>query len=84
MWLDEPTASLDAESEQSVQLAIRRLCADKTTLAIAHRLNTIVDADCIYVLQDGAVVESGRHDELMRQDGRYATFFNIQFDVEPA
>lgn len=83
--LDEPTASLDAESEHFVQMAIRRLCAGKTTLAIAHRLNTIDDADCIHVLEDGTVVESGRHEALMAANGRYATFFNLQFGTtEPS
>lgn len=55
--LDEPTAALDSESEHHVQTAIRRLCAGKTTLAIAHRLNTIRDADCIHVLEGGRVAE---------------------------
>jgi subfamily B ATP-binding cassette protein MsbA len=77
--LDEPTASLDSESEHKVQEAMRRLCAGKTTLVIAHRLNTIVDADCIHVVENGAIVESGRHGELLRKDGRYATFFRLQF-----
>lgn len=80
--LDEPTASLDAESENFVQVAIRRLCAGKTTLAIAHRLNTICDADRIHVIEGGTVVESGRHDELIARNGRYATFFNLQFGFE--
>jgi ABC-type multidrug transport system fused ATPase/permease subunit len=77
--LDEPTASLDSESEHKVQEAMRRLCAGKTTLVIAHRLNTIVDADCIHVVENGVIVESGRHAELLRKDGRYATFFRLQF-----
>ena len=77
--LDEPTSSLDSESERKVQEAVRRLCAGKTTLVIAHRLNTIVDADCIHVVEQGAIVESGRHEELLRRGGRYATFFRLQF-----
>jgi ATP-binding cassette subfamily B protein len=77
--LDEPTASLDGESEQKVQEAIRRLCAGKTTLVIAHRLNTIKDADCIHVVEDGAIVEFGPHAELLRKNGRYAAFFRLQF-----
>ena len=59
--------------------AIARLCAGKTTIVIAHRLNTIVDADCIHVVEKGAIVESGRHGELLRKGGRYATFFRLQF-----
>jgi subfamily B ATP-binding cassette protein MsbA len=77
--LDEPTASLDSESEQKVQEALRRLCAGKTTLVIAHRFNTILHADCIHVVEDGMIVESGRHEALLRRDGRYATFFRLQF-----
>ena len=77
--LDEPTASLDSESEQKVQEAIHRLCTGKTTLTIAHRLNTIVHADCIHVVENGVIVESGRHGELLRKGGRYATFFRLQF-----
>jgi ATP-binding cassette, subfamily B, bacterial MsbA len=77
--LDEPTSSLDSESERKVQEALRRLCTGKTTLVIAHRLNTIVDADCIHVVEQGKIVESGRHAELLRRGGRYATFFRLQF-----
>ena len=77
--LDEPTASLDSESEHYVQEAIRKLCQGKTTLAIAHRLNTIRDADRIHVIERGTVVESGKHERLLAQNGRYATFFRLQF-----
>lgn len=77
--LDEPTASLDSESEHAVQTAIRRLCAGKTTLAIAHRLNTILDADRIHVVEHGRIRESGSHEELLAMNGRYATFFRLQF-----
>ncbi len=77
--LDEPTASLDNESEHKVRDAIARLCAGKTTIVIAHRLNTIVDADCIHVVEKGTIVESGRHGDLLRKGGRYATFFRLQF-----
>jgi len=76
--LDEPTASLDSESEQLVQDAIARLCEGRTTLVVAHRLHTIVHADQILVIEDGAIAESGRHEELMRKNGRYASFFRLQ------
>jgi ATP-binding cassette subfamily B protein len=82
--LDEATAALDSESERLVQDAIARLCENRTTLVIAHRLHTIMHADQILVVEGGAVVETGRHDELLRQDGRYATFFRLQHrDANP-
>ena len=77
--LDEPTASLDTESEQKLQEALCHLCAGKTTLVIAHRLNTITHADCIHVVEHGMIVEAGRHEVLMRKGGRYTVFFRLQF-----
>ena len=76
--LDEATASLDSESERYVQEALAELCKGRTTLVIAHRLSTITHADCILVVEDGTVVESGRHDELLRKGGRYASFHRLQ------
>jgi ATP-binding cassette, subfamily B, bacterial MsbA len=76
--LDEATASLDSESERLVQGAIEHLCQGRTTIVIAHRLHTVVDADRIFVIEDGAVVESGRHDDLLRKGGRYASFYRLQ------
>ncbi len=82
--LDEATASLDSESERQVQLAIEHLCQGRTTIVIAHRLHTVVDADRIFVIEDGTVVESGRHEELLRKGGRYASFYRLQLrDQEP-
>ncbi len=76
--LDEATAALDSESELQVREAMERLCRGRTSLAIAHRLHTVSHADRIYVIEDGRVVESGRHDELLRKRGRYATFYRLQ------
>jgi ATP-binding cassette subfamily B protein len=76
--LDEATASLDSESERLVQEAIEHLCQNRTTLVIAHRLHTVMHADRIFVIEDGRVAESGRHDELLRKGGRYATFYRVQ------
>jgi ATP-binding cassette subfamily B protein len=83
--LDEATASLDSESERLVQDAMTRLCEGRTTIAIAHRLHTITHADRILVVESGAIVESGRHDELLRKGGRYAAFYRLQInnDQEP-
>jgi ATP-binding cassette, subfamily B, bacterial MsbA len=77
--LDEATAALDSESERQVQEAIEHLCQGRTTLVIAHRLQTIMHSDTIHVVEGGQVVESGRHDELLRRNGRYASFFRLQY-----
>ncbi len=84
LLLDEATAALDSESERDVQDALARLCAGRTTLAIAHRLSTVADADMTYVVEDGAVVESGRHAELIRSNGRYASFYRLLLKDAPA
>jgi ATP-binding cassette subfamily B protein len=82
--LDEATASLDSESERQVQQAVEHLCQGRTTIVIAHRLHTVVHADCIHVVEDGGITESGRHEELMRRRGRYASLYRLQFrDQEP-
>jgi ATP-binding cassette subfamily B protein len=76
--LDEATAALDSESEKQVQEAIEHLCRNRTTIVIAHRLHTIMHADAILVVEAGEIVERGRHDELLRRGGRYASFFRLQ------
>src|ERR1700716_1339613 len=76
--LDEATAALDSESEKQVQEAIEHLCQNRTTIVIAHRLHTIMHADAILVVEGGEIVERGRHDDLLRRGGRYASFFRIQ------
>jgi ATP-binding cassette subfamily B protein len=76
--LDEATAALDSESEKQVQEAIEHLCQNRTTIVIAHRLHTIMHADAILVVEAGEIVERGRHDDLLRRGGRYASFFRLQ------
>jgi ATP-binding cassette, subfamily B, bacterial MsbA len=76
--LDEATAALDSESEFQVREAMEHLCQGRTTVAIAHRLHTVSHADRIFVIEDGQVVESGRHDDLLRKGGRYASFYRLQ------
>src|ERR1051325_7744270 len=80
--LDEATASLDSESERQVQEALAELCNGRTTLVIAHRLSTIMHADRILVIENGAMIESGKHDELLRKGGRYASFYRLQLREE--
>ena len=80
--LDEPTTGLDAESEQLVFDALNRLMEGKTSIVIAHRLATIQRADRIFVIEDGAIVETGKHDELLAKGGLYAKLHDIQFRVQ--
>ncbi|MEE8248153.1 MAG: ATP-binding cassette domain-containing protein, partial [Alphaproteobacteria bacterium] len=78
LLLDEATSSLDSESEQVVKLALARLMQGRTTLVVAHRLSTVIDADQIHVVADGRVVESGRHGELLARGGVYAQLYSMQ------
>jgi ABC-type multidrug transport system fused ATPase/permease subunit len=81
LLLDEATSSLDAESERVVQEALDRLMEGRTSIIIAHRLSTIRDVDCIYVLDEGKIVEKGTHDELYtKENGAYQQLAKLQFD----
>jgi ATP-binding cassette subfamily B protein len=80
--LDEPSSGLDAASEELVFDALARLMEGKTSIVIAHRLATIMRADVIFVINEGTVVESGTHQELLAQGGLYAEFYDIQFRKE--
>ncbi|MDB4559335.1 ABC transporter ATP-binding protein/permease [Planctomycetota bacterium] len=78
LLLDEATSSLDTESESFIQESLAELLAGRTTLVIAHRLSTIQRADLILVIEDGEVVERGRHGDLMAQEGRYHRLYTLQ------
>lgn len=82
LLLDEATSSLDTESERHVQKALDHLMKDRTTLVIAHRLSTIVGADLIYVIQNGRIVETGSHKELVEMGGAYEKLYALQFAAE--
>ena len=76
--LDEATSALDTRTEQEIQAALRAVARDRTTLTIAHRLSTVVDADEIIVLRDGEIAERGRHAALLAHDGVYARMWALQ------
>jgi len=84
LLLDEATSNLDPESERAVQTALARLMRGRTTLVIAHRLATVAAADRIYVLEQGRVVESGRHHELLALGGTYARLHALQLQDGPS
>jgi subfamily B ATP-binding cassette protein MsbA len=84
LLLDEPSSGLDAESEELVFEALGRLMEGKTSVVIAHRLATVMRAERIFVVEDGSIVESGTHDELLARGGLYSRLYEIQFKGQEA
>ena len=80
LLLDEATSALDTESERHIQAALKELMKGRTTLVIAHRLSTVMDADLIHVIDDGKLSESGTHAELLAKNGIYARLYQLQFN----
>jgi subfamily B ATP-binding cassette protein MsbA len=78
LLLDEPTSALDSESERLVQMALAQFTRSRTTLVIAHRLSTVQNADLIVVMDDGRMVETGTHNELLARNGAYARLARSQ------
>ena len=84
MLLDEATSALDSKSEELVQKAISKLCLDKTSIVIAHRLSTVIHADRILVMEAGRIAEQGSHEALLQQNGLYAHLHRIQYQQQAA
>ncbi|MEG4058340.1 MULTISPECIES: ABC transporter ATP-binding protein [unclassified Microcoleus] len=79
--LDEATSAVDNETEAAIQRSLERITKNRTTIAIAHRLSTVRNADCICVMEEGLVVESGQHEQLIEQDGIYAALWRVQSGI---
>ncbi len=79
--LDEATSAVDNETEAAIQRSLERITKNRTTIAIAHRLSTVRNADCIFVMEEGIVVESGQHEQLIEQDGIYAALWRVQSGI---
>jgi ATP-binding cassette subfamily B protein len=79
--LDEATSALDNESERRIKIALDELSRDRTTIVIAHRLSTVKNADKIFVVDGGEIKESGTHEELLKNGGLYARYYNLQFEA---
>jgi ATP-binding cassette, subfamily B, bacterial len=79
--LDEATSAVDNETEAAIQKSLQVITQNRTTIAIAHRLSTIRNANCVYVMDDGQIVEQGTHEELLAMDGIYTTLWRVQSGI---
>lgn len=82
LLLDDSTSSVDTETEAQIRGAMKKLMENRTSFVIAHRIQTIMDADLILVMEDGHIVQRGRHQSLVQQDGIYRKIFDIQTRIE--
>ncbi|HEY9830430.1 MAG TPA: ABC transporter ATP-binding protein [Stenomitos sp.] len=80
--LDEATSAVDNETEAAIQRSLEKITKNRTTIAIAHRLSTVRNADCIYVMEQGQLVEQGRHEQLLEQEGIYASLWRVQSGIK--
>ena len=80
--LDEATSAVDNETEAAIGRSLERITKNRTTIAIAHRLSTVRNADCIFVMDEGLVVESGQHEQLLEHDGVYASLWRVQSGIK--
>ena len=80
--LDEATSNIDTRTEQRIQNAFDKLMEGRTSFIVAHRLSTIVSADCILVMKEGKIVEYGKHKELLEKNGFYTKLYNSQFKIK--
>ncbi|WP_199329378.1 ABC transporter ATP-binding protein [Coleofasciculus sp. FACHB-1120] len=80
--LDEATSAVDNETEAAIQRSLERITVNRTTIAIAHRLSTVRNADCIYVMEQGFLVEQGRHEQLLEEQGIYASLWKVQTGIK--
>ena len=80
--LDEATASLDTETEKQIQESLAKLSHERTTIAIAHRLSTVMDSDVIMVLDHGRIIERGNHEKLIEEKGTYYQLYTGAFELE--
>ena len=76
--MDEPSSALDPLAEYRFNQELNEIARDKTVIFISHRLSTVRDADCIYMMEQGRIVESGTHDKLLAMNGKYAAMWKIQ------
>lgn len=82
MLLDEATSALDTQTERNIQAALSKVCANRTTIIVAHRLSTVIHADEILVLKEGQIVERGRHEALLNKNGMISFLNSVLNEID--